>query len=109
MDGYWQSLRKHGGHRGINTMRRQALSNCVLLHSWAQWAGPSTDMLQHLGQTLLTYRALQGICVDAALGAADQDDFQAGPYIFIHIHTDIHISIVIYTYNYIHQHITIHT
>ena len=51
VDGYWQSLRKHGGHRGINTQRREALSNCVLLHSWAQWAGPSTDLVQHLGHT----------------------------------------------------------
>ena len=30
-------------------------------------------------QKIITHRALQGICVDAALAAGDQDEFDAGP------------------------------
>jgi len=69
VDGYWTTLRKRGAHRGINTRLRDGLHNAVLVHQWAYLAGPSANMVAHLGTTLREYRATRAREVDAAVDA----------------------------------------
>lgn len=44
VDGHWKVLRRNGAHRGVNTSLEDAVHTAVLVHAWAQWAGPSADI-----------------------------------------------------------------
>ena len=44
VDGHWKVLRRNGAHRGVNTKLVDAVHTAVLVHAWAQWAGPSADI-----------------------------------------------------------------
>jgi len=57
IDGHWRLLRKRAAHKEIQTSLGDQLHRTVLCHQWAHVAGPSTDLLLHLGQTLQSVRA----------------------------------------------------
>ena len=76
VDGYWQTLRKRGAHRGMNTGLQDALRNAVLVHQWSYLAGPSADLLVELGlllQQRRQRRAARDHAVDLESGGSDED------------------------------------
>lgn len=67
VDGYWRTLRRRVAHRGYNTGdMAEGLRDMVLVHTWSHSAGPGTDLLTHLGNTLKARR--QRSVVDMEVG-----------------------------------------
>jgi hypothetical protein len=64
VDGHWRLFRKRAAHREIPSALAELLHRVVLRHQWAHVAGPGTDLLRHLGETLSTVRAREQCVVD---------------------------------------------